>query len=80
MSAWAPPQGGGGGARRERVAPNQKVGETSCLISTPPPNHDGSAVTVVIPAVKRSLDFNAYLFLAGLVPHLLEFQISDKFV
>ena len=29
-----------------------------------PPNHDGSAVNVIIPALQRAIHFNACLFLA----------------
>ena len=43
---------------------SQKVGYIMSYIP-PPPNHDGSAVTVIIPALKGPLHFNACLFLAG---------------
>ena len=59
------------GGTEGRVSPNQKVGATTCL-----PNHDGWAVAVIIPDLKRDLYFNACLFLADSTALL--FHISRK--
>ena len=64
--------GGTGGTR----PPNQKVGGDimSCV---PPPNHDGSAVAVIIPALKRFFSFQCTGFLWA--PQFVYFTNHENF-
>ena len=69
MVSMGSAKGGGDGGR---VPSNQKVGGIMSYV--PPPTHDGVAVTVIIPALKRALYFNACLFLPG--PTARSFHLS----
>ena len=53
------------GRRRGRFPLTKKLRGTSCLLY-PHPNHNGSRVTAIIPAPKRTFHFKACLFPAGI--------------
>ena len=64
-----------GGTGGDASPPTKKLGGD--IMSYIPPYHDGPAVTVIIPAMKRALRFNACLFLA--VPTDRFFTIHENY-